>query len=625
MGWLDDIFSSSKTENANSSQTGKSNTQGNLWPEIQPFLQNYLSQYSSENLANASSPINAYQTGAADQQSGVAGSLTGAQNAAAGVANNGISASDIQSFMSPYTQSVIDPTIQSFKDLNAATTSDINGNLAKNNALGNSNNSSSRARVLAPIQNQQQAQIASLYNTGYGQARDTAAQSAGLKVQGAGTQGQVANAQTGANTALGNLGQTIQQDVYANNLTPYSLQNQGTQGLATLGNIAGSNTQSSGTATGTSTTTANPSMWSDGKNLLSLGSTLAGMIPMASGGAVGSELKPYSSDDLHEKVGKAFRLFHNLRKEASGGRIEPFAFGGDVGLESWAPTVTPADPVTPASNEGFMKTLGGKLGKVADSMGDDPKGKDDPLAGPSALGQQQQALGSFLDGLQHRPYGGAVEDSSLSPFGSAGDRYGEDSEPSHSGLSPFVGETRNAADAPSAGTDYHPVDAPSRTSAASSESGFDWHSLIPHLPHLNGVFAGQQMTPWQRAMGSLSQVGDFAPVGKAWFEANEGRLKQLESDREAAMNPAKIEQLNASSALARTQADKNFLLDIEKKKMQYGKELELAKTKAQYNMVQGILDKNGQKAIPSPQSEDDLESLAPGTIFRAPDGSVRVR
>ncbi len=560
MGWLTDLFSSQKKEQTDSSQTGQSATQGNLWPQIQPYLQDYLNQYSSSNIGQSGqAPINAYQTAAGNQQTGVA-------NTAAGIANAGISPNAIQAYMSPYIQSVVDPTVQAFKDLNAATTSDINGSLAKSGALGNSNNSATRARVLAPIQNQQQAQIAGLYNTGYGQAANTAQADVAARLGGL-------NAQTGANTSLGNIGQNIWGSQYANALTPFQLQNQGVSGLSTLGQIAGSNTQSSGTATGTGTTTASPSLGGVLSGLA--GTALSGF---AEGGKVDGLVSAYSSDSLHDKVGKAFKLFQGLRKEASGGQIPAYGFGGDVGMESWFPTVTP-EPVAPPSST--FKDMGS-------SLTDFSKKVDAPdNSGGSALGAQRQALSQFLSGLG-RAEGGEVGDFNsavpILPFSS------DDPMTDPSQITPPASRMPIAPyESPSVGA-TEPMHLGAQKPSAST-SGQSW------LPFSSGVWAGEQMSPTQRLGAALTQVGDspFAGFGKAMFESNEGRLKQLEQERqnralglEAAMNPAKIEQLNASAALARTQADKEFLLDIEKKKLQFAKELELQQMKNKFDLFQKI-------------------------------------
>ena len=155
MSILGDFFSPSQdttqqtTQNSSStsSNTGNTNSQSNLWNQLQPYFSG-----TASTLYNPTQP-NQYQLGAANNQAGATGNLTPGFGAASSITSGGLSPTAYQPYMSQYTQSVIDPTVNEFQRLNAATTSDINGNLARSGALGNSNNNQTRANALAPIVN----------------------------------------------------------------------------------------------------------------------------------------------------------------------------------------------------------------------------------------------------------------------------------------------------------------------------------------------------------------------------------------------------------------------------------------------------------------------------------------
>ena len=476
----------SNKQKTSGSQTAT--TQSNLWdnPALQQFLQGYNQQYSGA--GGASTPINAYQTGAGDQQTGVAAGLQPAQGVANAIGMSGITPTSIQSFMSPYTQNVVDATRADFAKQNANDLSNVQGQTARMGALTGTGATVAQNLARESQRRQQDPIIANLYNQGYGQAANTAAQSAGLQLQGAGTAGSLANAATGANTALGNIGQNIWGSQYQNTMTPYSLYNQGIQGYQGLGNLAG--TTSSGTSTGTTTTT--PSLGSIA--LGGLGTILSGWptggfggfgsgMGKAYGGAVeGVGLDSAAPNSLHDKVGAAFRLLQGLREGAkSGGRIEGYQAGG---------TPTWRDDV--------------------------PQFDDDGQQAPDNLGMAQP-----------------------------------------------------------------------ETPQGTSSGGFSLPSLSKMYG--DGVWAGERATPVQRFGSALAQIGNgpFAGFGKAMHEQQQTRIQEQQLQRlmeqlgleqrrvqmQEAKTPAEIEQLHASANLARTNADKAFLLDIEKQKMANAKEL----------------------------------------------------
>jgi len=566
MGFLDKLFTSKKGEQTFSTQTGTSttDTENKLWDEIQPFFQQYQQQFS--NFDGADTPINAYQAGAADTQTGVV-------NTAAGIANNGITPQSIQSFMNPYIQSVIDPARASFDIQNKQALSNLQGNHAVRGALGN--NTGSEEAFYAGVLPGQQQQIASLYSQGFDKAGQLSTADVNARLAGV-------SAQSGANTAGYNMGQGIWDSTFKNNLTPYEIANQGVQGLGNLGNLAGqtATTNTSGTATGTATQTATPStggtvagligtgmsLFSDAdvkENIKEIGATfdgqpiykynykgdaatqigllaqeVEGLHPEAVGEVGGIKTVNYDQatkdaegkaeggavdanhngipDSLEQKVTKYFNLFQGLQKKARGGEvsgIEPYAgdgvlpkaSGGDVGLGSWMPTVTTAPEVTgPSKTQMFGDSLKA-FGDKANDTGGDPG---------SSLGAQQQALSSMLSGMG-RAEGGEVEDEEVPSYAAQGSAY-EGGAPA--GLDPsLVGQVRQLQDASEA------------TDKASAPEGWAG-AWTPSF--MSGVYEGQQMNPLQRLGIALTQVHDspFAGFGKSLMASDQGRMEQEQVD-----------------------------------------------------------------------------------------------
>ena len=510
------LFSTTQKQTNNSTQSGTANTANNIWndPGIQSSFQQYLSQYSPGNIASVQAPVNSYETNAANAQAGAAAPATG-------IANQGITPTSIQQYMSPYIQSVVNPTLQAQNIQNQQALSNLGGNQALRGALGN--NTGSGAAYLAGVQPAQEATIAGLYNQGYGQAENTAGQSAQTQLAGV-------NAATGANTAAFNQGQGIQQTSLQNQLLPFSLTDQAASGVQNYGNLAGSNTTTSGQSSGTGTGTTTPGAGTVGLGILGalasfsdervkdnikpIGSTFDGQpiykynlkgspkteiglmaqdveqrdpsavgsfggiktvdydratkdAERANGGGVMSPLGGAGgSDDFHGKVMKAFHMIQGMKAHARGGAIHrdmggstPLQkagagltdlsknlgatpqgdgglgqqqsalsqmlsgaaaatrpgqanggpvhrdMGGDVGLGSWAPVVTPA-----ASGPTSMQKFGSSLTDLSKGMGQTPQGD-------GGLGQQESALSQMLSGAAAstrpmRPYGGAVDDYS---------------------------------------------------------------------------------------------------------------------------------------------------------------------------------------------------------------------
>lgn len=70
-----------------------------------------------------------------------------------------------------------------------------------------------------------------------------------------------------------------------------------------------------------------------------------------------------------------------------------------------------------------------------------------------------------------------------------------------------------------------------------------WDKLggyLPSAPMSKGVWAGEQMTPWQRSMMALTQVGDFKGVGDYAMGLDQSRRAQAEGNRAQELQPAKV-------------------------------------------------------------------------------------
>ena len=602
-----DLFSNSQNtqQKTNQSQSGQSSTQSNIWDQISPFLQQYMQQYSPGNIAQTGTP-NSTQTTAAGNQTNVASgaSLAPGQTAASNISSSGLTPSQIQSYMSPYISSVVDPTIQAQNIQNQQGLSNLRGNMAARGALGN--NTGAEAAYLAGVQPAQEATIGNLYNQGYNTAANTALSSGQLQLSGANALGNLANVGTNANNALYNIGQGL----FQTGLTPYSLYSQGVSGLQGLGGLAGSNTQSSGTSTGTSngTTTSTPSL---GSILLGgLGTLMSGF---KDGGDVGGipEMEPFHPhDDMATKVAKGVRAIHKLRREMGGnvpryddGGMVPFVPSGTMMMTPFQPTDMAPDPSAP--------TIGPWQTTVTPASPPQMKGFNTSSAGKN-LTNLASNLGSF--GMPRYDDGGVVPQRTIQ------DQADDD-----------------AADG------YASPPMPVAASAASSD-GSVLSGLSKYLPTFSsGVWAGQAPSAMQRFGAALTQVGNgpFAGFGQSILAQQGMRYKDLEAAREAQRLgleaqqvgmakeklPADIALTNAQANLARTNADKQFLLDIEKQKAQFQKDLALSQMQKQYEMVNGILNNSGRPSqnYPTPQSESEVEALPPGTIFKAPDGTLRTR
>ena len=172
MGWFDSLFGQKTT--TENQQQGTSTTSNNAWGAIQPYMQQYLQQFSAGNIAGAQTPITPYQTAAATSQMGTAANLTPAFTTAGNVASTGISPAAISSYMSPYISNVVDATRNDFNTQNARANAGVQAQAAKMGALTGTQSAVAKNLAMESQRRQQDPIIANLYNQGYGQAANLA-------------------------------------------------------------------------------------------------------------------------------------------------------------------------------------------------------------------------------------------------------------------------------------------------------------------------------------------------------------------------------------------------------------------------------------------------------------------
>lgn len=156
-------------------------------------------------------PINAQQTTGINNINSNAGFAQPYIQQAAGYANNAaqpLSASQIQQYQSPYTQSVVDATSNWFNNQNQQQQQNVLGNAASQGALGGDRVGVAQANLAAQQTASQAPVIAGLYNQGYQQAVGVAQQqqqnqaNAAYSLGNLGVSGQNA-ALSGANAQVG--------------------------------------------------------------------------------------------------------------------------------------------------------------------------------------------------------------------------------------------------------------------------------------------------------------------------------------------------------------------------------------------------------------------------------------
>lgn len=535
MGWFEDIFGSKQqTQNQ---QSGTSTTQNNAWSQIQPFMQQYLQQYSAGNIANAQVAPNALTSAAGANQQTTTANLAPGYQAAGNIATNGITPSSIQGFMSPYVQNVVDATRNDFNTQNARANAGVQAQASKLGALTGSQGAVAKNLAMESQRRQQDPIIAGLYNQGYSQATNTAAQSAGLQNQAAGTLGSLTNAQTAANAGLSGIGQQQTANQWQNVLSPYQLTSQGASGLPSLYGAAGQNTQSTGASSGNTTSTNSP--WNIGTNILGGAMSFfkdGGRVERADGGAVG-DLKPFHADGgeaFHDKVEKAFHVLNRMKSFSKGGVIEPYHAkphydgGGVVPYGDWgSPAPNGSEDGPPPMPARFDPSWGTMVEREPQKA---PLADFKTwLAGQNGHAQQPQTppktapiddpgakLAAFIQGMQPRGYadGGMPE-------------WGPGSETPSFPVAPYASPS---AEPPS----Y--VGAAEREPAAGPEKSW-MQSFKDFVGSRKGAIAGEDLTPMNRAGMIVAGmgIGPVGPgkVGETVMGLEENRLKKLQAARDA--------------------------------------------------------------------------------------------
>lgn len=677
MGWLDSIFGSNKT--STSEQTGTSSTQNQAWndPRLQNLFNSLFSQVGQAQTGNT--PINQYQTGAADQLAGAGNMVFPAYNAAGNVADTGISVDNINRYMSPYTQNVVNATQNQFDQMNARTLAGQQASRAKAGALTGTQGNVGRAFGEMQLAMAQNPVIAGLYQQGYNSAVDTAGKDAAVRTQAAGTQGNLVNAYTNSGTAAYGAGQNIWDSNFKNTWSPLQYSTQAASSLLSpFLSAAGTTTNSSGTSTGEQT--SRDSLWNIGKGVAAtgmalfsdervkhdikpVGKTFDGMpiytfkyngdesgrthmglmaqdveqekpdavgsyegvktvdydkATRAHGGAVGGGSKP---KEFHEKVTDAFKAITEMKRST----------GGPVGADpNWTPVVEKAPETSPWQD----------WAKDNQSIGYGPKDDGD------MLGKQQASLASFMSGLG-RANGGYI------PKGHAdGDAViaGEGALPSYPGFSyrepdvggwdgynsgfisrePLPAATNSTPPASTSTTASAPPKTPRMVAAPQvkpemmnaygnndmPEGGF-WGTIFGNTPK-NGVLDGKPMSKWDRLTylvgnASISTDGSGkAGITDALTNLSEDRRKDLEARNKAAellmkqsAHPYDIAHKQASTNLLNMQADKDYQFELEKRKIEYAKQLAIAQKEAEMDLLIRNAERFGipiQGGQPGPQS-----------------------
>lgn len=361
-------------------------------------------------------------------------------NSMATGASNPLTQQQIESYLNPYTQNVVDATQAQFNAQNASQQSDLKGNLISQGALGGNRSGVLAAELSGQQSRAQNPVIAGLYQSGYGQALGTAAQQyqqnpmAGANaIAGYGLQGQQAALQgAGQQVSAGNL---LQQNEQAGYDAAYKqfLQQQAYpfQTAQWYGNIAGAiapqyGSTSTGTGNSVSTQPA-PSQWAqiaglgvaaasafsdervkegvepigkafDGQTLYRfrykgspqthvgfLAQEVEGRHPEAVGSYGGVKTVDYdrATDDAAERG--EFAAGGSV-PGGSGGSVLPYAGG-----VSWVPEAEMRVAQGPKSNlpsmpeAGFGAPRDNGIGKLTDQLTAYANSPDDPPGGPTSL------------------------------------------------------------------------------------------------------------------------------------------------------------------------------------------------------------------------------------------------
>ncbi len=583
MGGFGDLFKGifGSTQDTQTQQSGTSNTTTQNNAVNDPRLQALFNQMFG-GIYSGGTGVNAWQTNAADQLQGAGQFAMPAFNAAGNVAQNGITTADIMKYQSPYTQQVVDATQRQFDVNNARSLAGQQASAAKVGALTGTQRGVGRSIMEGNLTAQQAPIIAGQYQQGYQNAVDTAAKSAGLQTQAAGTTGSILGAYTGAGNAAYGAGQGISDTTRNYAMLPY--QQQATF-LPSFQNAYGTSSNTNSTGTTNSSTTKTDSPFDVGMDLLGgamsfglfsdervkhdikpVGKTFDGMpiytfkyngdesgrthmglmaqdVEQEKPGAVGSfqGVKTVDYDkatrasggsvsgskhkEFHEKVTDAFKAISEMKRSMGGG-VMPRADGGFVPEIGNDPGVNYDSSWTPVVNRapqtsGFQDWLKGRSDARAQN-----KGQGSDMSG--AIASNEKMMSSFMSSMTPRADGGYIpqghRDGNPVWSNEGFVDFGTDDGPM-----PSYAGMRNVERSPVIG---HPYKAPAEEPAP--ESGGFFSGLSSFLPSVKreGVITGDRITPDQSIGAVISGMGRGRYRDSVLALSN-NRFKELEAEREA--------------------------------------------------------------------------------------------
>lgn len=629
-------------------------------PQLQSLIgraQDVSMQAYNPNAEQQVAPFSADQLAAFNQiRSGLTGDM--AQQAAqfANTAGSPISGAAIQSYMNPYQQQVIDATQAQFNTDNARQQSQVVGNSAAQGALGGDRVAVAQALTAEAQQRAQAPVISGLYQQGYQSALNAAQADRTAAAQGVNALGSAANLaylDPMQQLSSGTLQQQQSQNVL--NAASQNAQSQSAYPFLTTQWLASILNPTAGSMGGTSVgTQPGPNLFNtiagglssgvgawmmsdarvkhdaekigeahDGTPIyefkydgdarpqigfmaqdverrdpgavaeiggikhVNIARATAPSKAMSTGGGIDGEL-----DDMTAKVKRAA---HSLRPFAQGGMASSGAMMPYAGASSYVPVmqVMASQPHMP-SMPAYKPDQGPDLSKGAAAIGSYLA----KPAAPESVGYGN-SWSPIVSDFRPAATGGRIG------FADGGDvEWTNDNVPVFNGGAPAEA-IPSFAGASDASTPFNPnggvAQAAPAQSAAPQKAWYEFGANPELGRYLMAAGAGmlQNQSPF---FGPGLGTGIQAGLG-AWAADKERAVQQqklqMEKDKfglEAARNPAQIRSLNAQAKLAEVNSDKEFLLEMEKRKAQYQKELALAQKQAEFDMVQRVMNPNGSAA-----------------------------
>lgn len=401
----------------------------------------------------------------------------------------------------------------------------------------------------------------------------------------------------------------------------------------------------------------------------------AGKGHFADGGGVGT-IQPYHSN-IHSKFADAFQAISGIKQKYNGGAVSKFDVGGSVGpwnttVSSFTPygstpTTMGDDVVDQAKSNQFgmdLKGYGETLSKYGDNSDHSKDLSAATQASMGALNNQAQGLSRFMAQSQPQPIqgfalGGTADDNDPGTIDPANPMVmprfpssfnmtyaGDRNDPGISPLPAIKPYSPRVANVGSYGTPYgqsamaSPAKSPAATAETNTEPSSAWGDVwggLKRSPLVSGNWT-EGGGPAARALLAASGQHIGGPIAQQASEMVKERLAQQNADRmyqqwlatatgrlpngqltlEGQKTPVELDRIKAQTELARTQADKQFLLDIEKKKMDYQKQLALEQQEKEWSQMQRLLEERRKR---EQGAGGDKPTLTPGRYKMNPDGS----